>query len=302
MARLTRKQRRAEADFAIAIDFNPGSPDPARVFRSMGQLIDAFQRFDRELVRTIDVNIEPVMVLEDIQAGSVKTWVKTLLSNVDDAALSSGDWKKIVGAFLVQSKYRLLKHLDANPRLGGREGIRKLQSEIYAVAANTGVRRIPAYSEPAPAVIVRAATEIGNGIAILQPHDRASLQLTDGDVVPFNPGIDIPADQVEQAVVERALTNEEELILKVKKPDFLGDSQWEFVHDTVVNARVSDAEWLQRFRDHEVKLEPGSAVRALVRVDVEYGYNRELISRRFTIIKVHEVLPPASYDQGQLLS
>jgi len=36
--------RNPNADFALEIDFAPSSPDPVRVFRSMTQLIDTFQR------------------------------------------------------------------------------------------------------------------------------------------------------------------------------------------------------------------------------------------------------------------
>lgn len=89
--RLFRKTRREMADFAIQVDFPPGSPDPARVFRSMTQLIDAFQRLDRELVRTIDLSIEPVLLLEDVEAGRVKTWLRAVLESVDDTALKEGD-------------------------------------------------------------------------------------------------------------------------------------------------------------------------------------------------------------------
>jgi hypothetical protein len=100
--------RKANADFALEIDFVPGSPDPARVFRSMTQLIDTFQRFDRELVQTIDVHIEPVMVLEDIEAGSVKSWLRAVLNATDDTGLQELNWKRIVGGYLVRAKYLII--------------------------------------------------------------------------------------------------------------------------------------------------------------------------------------------------
>lgn len=165
----------------------------------------------------------------------------------------------------------------------------------------TGVRRIPAYSAPRPALLLRAANDIGAALGALQPHDRASLLLPDGEQIPFNPNSRVPQETVDDLVVERTLSNEDELILKVKKPDFLGDSQWEFVHDSAFEAKVVDYEWLAKFRNGEVLLEPGSAIRALVSVDVAYGYDREVISRKYQVIKVYEVIPPAGHEQRRLL-
>src|SRR5438132_12178963 len=103
---------RGNADFALEIDFLPSSPDPARVFRSMTQLIDTFQRFDRELVQTIDLHIEPVMLLEDVEAGSVKSWLRAVLNATDDTGLQELNWRRIVGGYLVSAKYLLVDFLN----------------------------------------------------------------------------------------------------------------------------------------------------------------------------------------------
>ena len=57
----TAERRSPTADFGVEISFRPDSPDPARVFRCMLSLIGAFEFLDRQLVRSIDVKIEPVL-------------------------------------------------------------------------------------------------------------------------------------------------------------------------------------------------------------------------------------------------
>jgi hypothetical protein len=64
---------------------------------------------------------------------------------------------------------------------------------------------------------------------------------------------------------------------------------------------MMDFEWLERFRNGEIPLLPGSALRASVQVDVGYGAEREVVSRTFTILKVHEVFPPPEHQQVRLL-
>ena len=88
--------QRLESDFAVEIDFEPEAGfDPARVFKSMSQLIDAFRDIDMRLVTAIHSDITPVLMLEDIEAGSLRTWLRSRLDLIPaDDVLRQGDWKK----------------------------------------------------------------------------------------------------------------------------------------------------------------------------------------------------------------
>lgn len=90
------------------------------------------------------------------------------------------------------------------------------------------------------------------------------------------------------------------MILKVKKPDFLGNSQWEFKHDNrIITARILDDQWLESFRNGQVVIKPGDAIRANVLIEVNYGYDREVVSTNYRIITVDEVIdlnPPTKQN------
>ncbi|MBI3871902.1 MAG: hypothetical protein HY304_02360 [candidate division Zixibacteria bacterium] len=62
-----KKRTLEKANFCIEIDFDRHTEDPGRVFRSMSELIDAFQALDRDLVNTVDSKIEPVLLQEDVK-------------------------------------------------------------------------------------------------------------------------------------------------------------------------------------------------------------------------------------------
>jgi hypothetical protein len=288
------------ADFAIEIDFVRDTPDPARVFRSMTQLIDTFQKFDRELVRTIDVNIQPVLLLENVETGSIRSWLRAALESVDDTALKEGEWKKVVGRYLVKAKYLTINFLSKRTEIKGKEELAVLQGEILAAAEETGVKRIPAYSSPSSALLVKTISDVSSSLAALQQGDHAKFQTRDGDSVEFNLSIRVVPETLNQLLIERSLANEQEMILKIKKPDFLGDSRWEFVHESIFEAKVLDHDWLRRFRSNEFTLQPGSAIRALVRVEVGYGYEREIVSQKREVVTVYEVIPPPPHEQPKL--
>ncbi len=288
------------ADFAIEIDFVRGTPDPSRVFRSMTQLIDTFQKFDRELVRTIDVNIQPVLLLENVESGSIRSWLRGVLESVDDTALKDGDWKKVVGRYLVKAKYLTINFLSKRTEIKGKDELNTLQAEILSAAEETGVKRIPAYTSPSSALLVKTISDMANSLSVLQKGDHATFQTRDGESVEFNLSIRVVPETLNQLLIERSLANEQEMILKIKKPDFLGDSRWEFVHESIFEAKVLDNEWLRSFRNNEFTLQPGSAIRALVRVEIGYGYEREVVSQKREIVKVFEVVPPPPHDQSTL--
>src|SRR5438067_135461 len=124
----------AEADFAIQVDFKPDTPDPTRVFRAMTDLIESFQYFDRQLVQSIDVSIQPVLLLEDIEGGSVKTWLRSVVSSADDTALIEGDWKKLVGRYLYRAKYAAIRFLEGKTQISDRKQLKELESELLLLS------------------------------------------------------------------------------------------------------------------------------------------------------------------------
>ena len=103
--------------FCLEIDFERGSRDPGRVFRSMYELIDIFEEVDRHLARVIDVRIQPALVLEDIQAGSIRTWIRDRVLELEDDDIRNFDWRRIVGKYMVGAKARLLRFVAGRDTL-----------------------------------------------------------------------------------------------------------------------------------------------------------------------------------------
>jgi hypothetical protein len=105
------------ADFGIQINFEKGSPDPARIFRSMSELIDAFEAIDVDLISSISSEIEPIAIIEDVEAGSLRAWLSYILKTTDDDALKNLDWKKAVGSYLVRAKYYIINFTENKTEL-----------------------------------------------------------------------------------------------------------------------------------------------------------------------------------------
>ena len=61
----------------------------SRVFTATSAFIHACEQIDADLVESIDTTIEPVMVLEDIEVGSLKTWLGVALKSTDDQGIKN---------------------------------------------------------------------------------------------------------------------------------------------------------------------------------------------------------------------
>jgi hypothetical protein len=276
------------ADFGFEIDFQRGVGPASRVFTATRDFIKVCEALDDELVRSIDSSIETVLVLEDIQSGSIRTWLRNTLVATEDDALKTLDWKPLVGKYLVRAKYAVIRWIDDDsaPR-----SLPDLRRELQRIAQDTDVRHLPDYTPPSPAALIEAVKGFQAVKDNLLPGDTARL-LSDEGTIPFNLSIKIDIDDIEAMAVARSITvPASEMILPVKKPDYLGNSQWELRHGKRnILARIEDGQWLRRFQTRQEDVRPGDALRCQVKIEYNYGFDNELVSERYTVTQVLEVL------------
>ena len=90
----------AKGSFAIEIDYQPGRDAPSRVFRALSDMIEAVERAHRMLVRSLAVNVMPALLLEDIEKGSIRGWFRSVVQDLPDKTLESGEFRAGDGALL----------------------------------------------------------------------------------------------------------------------------------------------------------------------------------------------------------
>ena len=294
----TRRPRAPDADFAFEIDFKRGEGSASRVFTAINDFIRACERFDAELASTIDSNIETVLLLEDIEAGSIKTWFRNSLTALDDQGLKEMDWKPLVGKYLVRAKYAALRWTEDG---AGKHSLSDLAREIQTIATDTDVRHIPDYRAPSPRALVQAVKDFQSVKDQLVPGDRATFITGDGTTLEMNLSMRWDIDEIEaMAVRETIRFPPATMILPVKRPDYLGDSKWELRHGKkAISAKIEDVNWLRRFQGREVDVRPGDALKCTVLIEHLYGHDNELMMERYTIQSVEDVLVD-TYLQGTL--
>lgn len=294
----TKRPEPPQADFAFEIDFVRGEGSPSRVFLAINDFIRGCARLDKELAHAIDNHIETVLVLEDIQTGSIKVWLRNALRATDDDALKTLDWKPQVGKYLVRAKYVVLRWLENDGTAP--KSLPALAREIQEIATETDVKYLPDYQPPSPKALLDAARDFQGAKNQLLPGDRVTYIPRDGKPLEMNLSTRWDIESIEaMAVKETVKFPVAPMILAVKKPDYLGDSKWELRHGKKsISAKIEDVTWLKRFQNREVDVRPGDALRCDVQIEHLYGHDNELLTDKYTILQVNDVLVDSYHQDG----
>lgn len=279
-----------KADYCIEIQFERRTEDPARVFRSMQALIETFQEFDNSLVKSIDSNIKPILILEDIEAGSIKSWLSSALEAVDDDALKNLDWKPAVGKYLVKAKYCTVDFLNGKTKISSLSDVKQLEDKINEAAKETDVKWLSVYEKIPTNKLLHCLERISTSLSHLQKNDKASY-LTEHEKVDFNLEFGLAPESIEELLTKDTIISQSEMILKVKKPDYLGESKWDFRHGgRSFPAKIIHKEWLDSFQNRQIDIRPGDSIRAMIEMMNKYDFNGELIGTDYNILQVIEVI------------
>lgn len=277
-------------DFCLAIDFARDSKNPGRVFKSMAALIEAMEGLDSILIESIDSKIKPVLLLDSVESGSIKVWLKQFIELIPDDSLNKLDWKPIIGQYLVRAKHFLLSKVDPAAPLPNRESIEEISAGINEIARSTNVKLLPVYKKIPAADIAHGIKMVTDATSRLSPEDSVMFYSDDGDAsIPS--AVTIEQSQINEVLSHEIIENRAIKILMVRRPDFLGDAAWEFRHeDKRYPARIDDIAWLDEFRDGRHDIRPGDALKVEVREVTSYDQNGEVVSDTRSITKIIGVI------------
>jgi hypothetical protein len=289
-----------ESDIEIKIDFSEDGGSAARVFEIASNMIRAFEDLDRVLVTGVDSKIVTSLILEDIEKSSLKIWLRNVLRASDDQALKELDWKRQVGLYLVRAKYAALEWLDKSIEEDDQPQIEDLTAKMRDLAAETDIRHIPDYPPINPSRLAQPLDAIQRTKGQFKAGEKLTITLDRKDYQ-VNLGSQwLPSEHLSAARIEQELSNELDMVLIIRKPDFLAKSKWEFKHGKAsVQSAIEDEQWLREFHGGQHPIKPGDALQVRVRSDYSYDANGDLREQKTSIIKVYRVMPTLAH-QGNM--
>jgi hypothetical protein len=251
------------------------------------------------LAGSVARGLKPSMLLEDIEAGSLRAWLRNQLELIDDETLKSGEIKKVVGAYLVRAKRLIIEWEKKHSKVESPKEIEELRQEILDESARTDVLRIPTYLPLPSTDIVRSIELISE--ATKPAEGDSVVYLSAQPPTELNRSFDATPELLLSLLARETIVGQEVMILVIKRPDFLGDSRWDFRWDRhPFEAKIGDTGWLSKFRNGDVFLQPGDALRCSVRSTIRYGFDGEVVDKNYEITEVLEVIHALRPLQGKL--
>lgn len=285
----------------IRIEFERGVGDPTRVFRAMAGLIEATQLMDSHLALSIGANVRTTLLLQDVEAASLMAKLKTVIEEIPDEAVKAGDVKKVIGHFLFKAKHKILDWCSERDSIKDREEVKQLEAEIHALAEQSDIKVLPAYASLETATLLSDINSIKGALECLENKDFATFKSPLG-ASEYNPALTVSEVVVRELITRETIASEGERILKVKKPDYLGSSKWEFKYGGhMIEVKVLDGEWLNRFQNNQELVHPGDSLRVILHEEVSYGYDNEIVHTDYEVVQVVEVIRGPRLVQDTML-
>jgi hypothetical protein len=272
-----------DADFSFTVDFVKGQGDPRRVFDAASLFIEGLEELEGAVASSVASRIKTLMVLEDVESGSLKIFLKTILQDLDDEALKAGHWKAAVGPALVRAKYVAIEYLNRDQNQA-RVGVDPLRRELERIARQTDVRHLPDYAPIHEGRLVASLDKLQDAKRTLAPNDRLTIE-AEGRTFEvdlsktWEPSEIIPVQNVTET------HSEGEAILAIRKPDLLGQAMWQFSHGkNSIYAKISDERWLRDFHERKIALHSGDALKCKVKFTYIYDENGVLIDEVVPVV------------------
>lgn len=248
-------------------------PDIAHV-RMLQHSIDASYR---ALAGSTPVEIETRAVVEEISKQSRSVWLR---------AQAGGDASLL--KFLARGTLAIIAWMDGSPTLQ----LADLQQAIRVLAWGTSITTTAHPMLPSSADLVSAiaawqkaknALADGNTVRIVTSNGSAELDLSKKI-----------ADPRTLLQARKLVNHSADMIFVVEMPDYQASGQWHLKHGETRTVAVAESgTLLDKFYRRELDIRPGDALRCKVDLETSYGPDHEVLSERYRIVEVLEILPAA---------
>lgn len=156
----------------------------------------------------------------------------------------------------------MINFLEGKTTISDRKEIEALESELIQMARDTNALEIPSYQPIGRNKLLQGLQSISESVKPLSKRDKAYFLTRDQEKAKFNLEFELSPETIDALFVRDSIESKSQLILRVKKPDYLGDS-----------------------------------LRVEMMTQLNYGFDGELISEKFFIEKVMDVLPLPTMEQ-----
>ncbi len=278
-----------EIRYEIKLNFKPGLEKPSRIFSSLAKIIESVKRTDEILGKSINCKVHTKQVLDEISTGSIITKICEFIE-IEDNAFCNEETNQKVENYFNKSKKEIVKALE-NGSIEKSSDVNTLAEKIERIANNEKLPENLGFTKPNPIELLTNLHKIADSTAELTNEEFIEFKASDGEQIKLLPNTKIFIESIKEEMISKTIPSDRILILKIKKPDYLGESKWEFRHrNSPVFAKIIDEEWMRKFHTKEIVIGPGDALEVDMQTIDNYDVKGNLISSEHNIKKIIDVI------------
>lgn len=278
--------------YQLVIDY-PKESSSYEVFKNSADLMLALDRLNSALSASITEEIETQVVIENLEAGSIRLWLADKLKRVPDEKIKAyvNNYKEAIGDFLIASKRKIIHKLEHDPESINEEVPQIVRKEAHRAGLDAFGYKIHK---------TRILEAVGELSRSAQSFDYKPVIEIEGKKMVILDNYRFDPEELD--TVERQVHTIRDLFL-IKKPDLLGKSKWTLIYDRAIDVTIADEAFIQRVKNREVTIGHGDRLDADLLIETFLDMeDMEVIETRYTVTRVYGVVPPQTQDNPPLLA
>lgn len=283
-------KKEIRSSYEIKLEFDSKTENPSRLFQSFAEIIESVSNLDKVLAQTVDSKVTSRIFLDDIEKGSLiaKLWNELTIS--EDGKIDNNEDTTSVQEYVEEARALTLNFVTN--KQSSVEQLERLTEQIGEIAKIKDLDSTFNYAELNILDLANTINLIVDSTKKLTDKESFSIKSPNREIKEINSESQkIDLEAIEKALTDKEITNETVLFYKIKKPDFLGDSQWDFKHgNRTIKIKILHEEWLEGFHNGNKVVLPGDSLKVKIRQTNKYNKNGYLISEKIEIIEILDII------------
>jgi hypothetical protein len=288
-----------EDSFQLNLLFE-GEKSPVDAFNQMKEIFKTLSSLDNTFLSSIDNGIEASYAIQSIEFSSIKTRIAQIIREIPDEAIKELEWKKIIGHFLVNIKYLVLKYLDDNQAIEGKDELEQLSKRLESEKLKTLNKHGYIITEVNSYKLVNVLEQVVVTAAKLKDGERIEYKSAAGNAQITNK-ITFNKAKVLWELGDTASVNETIEVLKIKRIDLLSNNgNWSFMlGGKPIDVRITDQDWLDKYHARDYPLLPEDSLKVKLKVSYVNNKDGKIVKPTYEVVKVIDIIYPEN-NQSEL--